>query len=94
MATLIENLVGRGLNVKDYEFHARRFFCQPSKRTLALAEKVLTRLNRKFADDLEAWAESQANSKTETDDEENEWIAFCESGGYEECTAGLDEWDD
>lgn len=59
MVTLVEDLVGRGLSVEDYEFHARRMFCRPSKRTLALAEKVLTRLDREFADELEAWAKSQ-----------------------------------
>lgn len=59
MATLIENLVGRGLNVEDYEFHARRFFCQPSKKTLALAERVMMRLENKLADELEAWCIEQ-----------------------------------
>ena len=59
MATLIENLVGRGLNVEDYAFHARRFFCQPSKKTLALAEKVLKRLEDKFYEDIEAWCLEQ-----------------------------------
>lgn len=74
MATLIENLVGRGLNVKDYEFHARRFFCQPSKRTLALAEKVLMRLECKFADELEAWCIEQEKREPIGQNVPVEWL--------------------
>ena len=59
MATLVEDLVGRGLNVEDYEFHARRFVCQPSKRTLARAEKVLQRLEDKLYAEIEAWCLEQ-----------------------------------
>lgn len=101
MATLIENLVGRGLNVEDYVFHARKFFCQPSKRTLAFAEKVLTRLDRKFADELEAWAESQTNrKKTEAEvvadlinnaQPEDEYAVAHSYGKWDGCRAVFDD---
>lgn len=72
--TLIENLVGKGLSVEDYEFQARRLFCQPSEKTLAFAETVLDRLEGKLEEEMELY--------------------FYESGGYEECVAGLEVWDD
>lgn len=72
--TLVQSLVGRGLNVGDYEFHARKMFCQPSEKTLVLAEKVLDRLEAELEEEMELY--------------------FYESGGYEECTAGLEEWYD
>ena len=71
--TLVQNLVGRGLNVEDYEFHAKKLFCQPSPKTLALAEAVLDRLEAELEEEMELY--------------------FCESGGYEECVAGLETWD-
>ena len=54
--TLIERLAGVQ-PFEDYEFHARRRFCQPSEKTLAFAKKVFDRLSVEFDAGLEAWCE-------------------------------------
>ena len=54
--TLIERLAGVQ-PFEDYEFHARRRFCQPSEKTLAFARKVFDRLSAEFDAGLEAWCE-------------------------------------
>lgn len=54
--TLIERCVGN-LGMEDYEFHARKMFCQPSEKTLALAEKVFERLSAEFDAEFDAWCE-------------------------------------
>ena len=62
--TLIERLAGVQ-PFEDYEFHARRRFCQPSEKTLAFERKVFDRLSAEFDAGFEAWCErhSGANGK-------------------------------
>ena len=54
--TLIERLAGVQ-PFEDYEFHARRTFCQPSEKTLAFARKVFDRLKKEFDAGFEDWCE-------------------------------------
>ena len=54
--TLIERLAGVQ-PFEDYEFHAKRRFCQPSKETLTFAKKVFDRLKKEFDTEFEAWCE-------------------------------------
>lgn len=60
--TLIERCVGN-LSIEDYEFHAERLFCKPSKRTLAFAKKVFDRLEKEFDAEFEAWCERNSGIK-------------------------------
>ena len=59
--TLIERLAGVQ-PFEDYEFHARRRFCQPSEKTLAFAKKVFDRLKKEFDAGLEAWCERNSGT--------------------------------
>lgn len=54
--TLIERLAGVQ-PFEDYEFHARRRFCQPSEKTLTFAKKVFDRLEKELNAEFEAWCE-------------------------------------
>ena len=42
--TLIENISLHGLDMADYAYYARMFFCKPSKRTLAKAQQIFNKL--------------------------------------------------
>ena len=43
--TLIEWISLHDFCMVEYEFWAKRYFCKPSKRTFAKAQKVLKKLN-------------------------------------------------
>ena len=43
--TLIEWISLHDFGVDNYAFWAKRYFCKPSKRTFAKAQKVLKKLN-------------------------------------------------
>ena len=61
--TLIERLAGIQ-PFEDYEFHARRRFCQPSEKTLAFARKVFDRLKKEeleFHEKVYNYVKSQTN---------------------------------
>ena len=59
--TLIERLAGVQ-PFEDYEFHARRRFCQPSEKTLAFAKKLFDRLSAEFDAEFEAWCERNSGN--------------------------------
>ena len=59
--TLIERLAGVQ-PFEDYEFHAKRRFCQPSERTLVFAKKVFDRLSAEFDAGFEAWCERNSGT--------------------------------
>lgn len=46
--TLIKNISLHCLGMADYVFWAKRYFCKPSKRTLAKAQKVLKKLDARW----------------------------------------------
>ena len=51
--TLIENISLHCLGMADYVFWAKRYFCKPSKRTFAKAQKVLKKLNARWDEMIE-----------------------------------------
>ena len=46
--TLIEWISLHDFSMVEYEFWAKRYFCKPSKRTFAKAQKVLKKLNARW----------------------------------------------
>ena len=51
--TLIENISLHCLGMADYVFWAKRYFCKPSKKTLARAQKVLKKLDARWDEMIE-----------------------------------------
>ena len=51
--TLIEWISLHDFCMAEYEFWAKRYFCKPSKRTLAKAQKVLKKLDARWDEMME-----------------------------------------
>lgn len=51
--TLIENISLHCLGMEDYIFHAQRYFCKPSKRTILQAQKVFDKLEARWDEMME-----------------------------------------
>ena len=51
--TLIEWISLHDFWMDDYAFWAKRYFCKPSKRTLAKAQKVLKKLDARWDEQME-----------------------------------------
>ena len=51
--TLIEWISLHDFCMVEYEFWAKRYFCKPSKRTFAKAQKVLKKLDARWDEMME-----------------------------------------
>ena len=51
--TLIEWISLHDFWMDDYAFWAKRYFCKPSKKTLAKAQKVLKKLDARWEEQME-----------------------------------------
>ena len=51
--TLIEWISLHDFGMDNYAFWAKRYFCKPSKRTLAKAQKVLKKLDARWDEMIE-----------------------------------------
>ena len=51
--TLIEWISLHDFWMDDYAFWAKRYFCKPSKRTFAKAQKVLKKLDARWDEQME-----------------------------------------
>ena len=51
--TLIEWISLHDFWMDDYAFWAERYFCKPSKKTLAKAQKVLKKLDARWDEQME-----------------------------------------
>ena len=51
--TLIENISLHDFGMGNYAFWAKRYFCKPSKRTFAKAQKILKKLDAHWDEMME-----------------------------------------